>query len=164
MISFLDWVSRVTTVIFLISLIYGIYAWFRGVLPALIRLGNGLAKRKSAIFAKGDHLRGLESLLSDSKLFNRRNMIDITSDNDFGRAERATVFLVYWDDWQDKIDKILNLKKDDTALIVYAPSGPRSIPDDKLKELDGRRNVTLANFRGRLLNDIVVSLMTTGYE
>jgi hypothetical protein len=163
-VDILDWVGRVTAILFLLTLAYGIYAWSRGILPALIRLGNGLSRRKIAIFAKGDHLRGLESLLSDSKLFNRNNVIDISAESDFGRAEQATLFLVFWDDWQDKIDKILSLKKDGTALIVYAPSGPRSIPEDKLKELDGKRNVTLANFRGRLLNDIVVSLMTSGYQ
>ena len=164
MLTILDWIGYVTSVIFLLTLAFGIYAWLKGILPALIRLGNGLSKRKIAIFAKGDHLRSLESLLLDSKLFDRKNVIDFSSESDFGRAVQATFFLGCWDDWQDKLDKILSLKKDSTALVVYASSGPRSIPDDKLRELDGKRNVTLTNFRGRLLNDIVVSLMTTSYQ
>ena len=30
--------------------------------------------------------------------------------------------------------------------------------------LDKKRNVVVNNFRGRLLNDIVVSMITTSYE
>lgn len=162
MITFLDWVGYVTTVLFLLTLALGIYAWLKGILPALWRLGNGFSKRQIAIFAKGDNLKSLTSLLLDTKLFNKKNIIDISSDSDFGRAERGTLFLVSWDDWQDKIDEILRAKKDNTALVVYAPPG--SIPQVKMKELNNKRNVMLTNFRGRLLNDIVVSLMTTSYQ
>lgn len=164
MISILDWISRVTTVIFLVTLIYGIYAWVKGILPALSRLGNGLSKRRIAIFARGDHLRSLESLLLDTKLFNKKNVIDISSDSDLGRAEQATLFLIFWPDWQNQIAEILNAKKDTTALVVYAPQDLGAIPLDKMKELNSKRNVIVVNLRGRLLNDIVVSLMTTSYQ
>jgi hypothetical protein len=164
MITILDWVGRVTAVIFLLTLALGIYAWLKGILPALFRLGNGFSKRKIAIFAKGDNLKILMNLLVDTELFDKRNMIDISSGGDFGRAERATLFLIFWDDWQDKIDEILRAKKDNAALVVYAPKGPGSIPPDKFVELNSKRNVMVTNFRGRLLNDIVISLMTTSYQ
>ena len=164
MITILDWVGYVTSVIFLLTLALGIYAWLKGILPALIRLGYGFSKRKIAIFAKGDNLKSLVNLLLDSELFNKQNMIDISSTSDFGRAERATLFLIFWDDWQDKIDEILHAKKDSTALVVYAPKGPGSIPSDKFIDLNSQRNVMVTNFRGRLLNDIVISLMTTSYQ
>lgn len=162
-ITILDWVGWITAALFLVTLILGIYAWLKGILPALIRLGNGLSKRKIAIFAKGDNLKSLQDLLEDSKLFDKKNIIGISSTSDFGRAERATLFLIFWDDWQDKIDEILRAKKDNTALVVYAPK-QNSIPPDKFIELNSKRNVMVANFRGRLLNDIVVSLMTTSYQ
>ena len=164
MISILDWVGRVTAVIFLLTLVFGIYAWLKGIFPALIRLGNGFAKRKIAIFAKGDNLTSLKALLSDSGLFNEKNIIDISSNNDFGRAERATLFLIFWHDWQDKIDEIFSAKKDKTALVVYAPQDLGFIPQDKMKELNSKRNAIVTNFRGRLLNDIVISMMTTSYQ
>ncbi len=165
MIDILDWVSRVTTVIFLVTLIGGVYAWVRGILPALLRLGYGLSRRKIAIFADVDHMGSLESGLIDTKLFNKRNVIEILSDGDIGRAEQATVFLIFWHDWPSAvISEILAAKKDATALVVYAPLDLGRIPDDKLKALNSKRNVTLVNFRGRLLNDIVVSLMTTSYQ
>lgn len=162
-IDILDWIGRITSLIFIITLILGVVAWFRGILPALIRLGNGLSRRKIVIFAKGDHLRSLEASLLDSKLFDKKNVIDISDLSDFGRAEQGTLFLVYWDDWQDKITEILKRKKDFTAMIVYAPI-MNSIPRDKMEELNNERNVVVANLRGRLLNDIVSSLITTSYQ
>lgn len=161
-ITILDWVGYATTVIFLLTLALGLYAWLKGIIPPLVRLGNGLSRRKIAIFAKGDNLKTLVNLLEDTKLFNKKNVIDISSSGDFGRAERATLFLIFWDDWKDKIDEILLAKKDNTALVVYAPPG--SIPPDKFAKLDIQRNVMVTNFRGRLLNDIVISLMTTSYQ
>lgn len=163
-ILILDWVGRCTAAIFLLTLIYGIYAWVKGILPALIRLGNGLSKRRIAIFAKGDHLTSLEHLLLDSKLFNKKNVIQISSDSDLGRAEQATVFLVFWHDWQNQITDILNAKKVNTALVIYAPQNLGFIPPDKLKDLNNKRNVVVVNFLGRLLNDVVISLMTTSYQ
>lgn len=163
-LTILDWVGWISSALVVLSTVVGSIAWARGVFPALWRLGNGLSKRKIAIFAKGDNLINLRSMLLDSKLFNNKNIIDITSDSDLGRAEQTTLFLVYWHDWQNNISEILSAKKDTTALIVYAPQDLGFIPKDKMQELDKKRNVTVANLRGRLLNDIVVSLMTTSYQ
>lgn len=163
LIKAIGWISLATTFIVVVEAIVVVCAWINGILPALIRLGNGLSRRKIAIFAKGDNLGGLKNLLEDSKLFKKKNIIDISSEGDFGRAERATLFLVFWQDWQDKITEILNAKKGNTALIVYA-SEPRSIPDDKMKKLNLHPHTTIANMRGRLLNDIIISLIATSYK
>lgn len=122
LVVILDWVGRVTTALSLLALLYGIYAWFiKGTLPVLLRLGKGLSKRTIAIFAKGDHLSSLENLLLDSKLFDKKNIRGISSDSDLGRAEQATLFLVFWPDWQTQIREILPLVKNSTALVIYAP-------------------------------------------
>lgn len=164
MLDLIDWVGRVSTVIVIVSVILGFYAWGKGIFPALWRLGNGLSKRKIALLAKGDNLKSLKSLLVDSKLFNVRNIFEISSANDLGRAEQATLFLVYWHDWPNELDEILRVAKDTTALVVYAPQELGFIPQDKMKALNSKRNVMVSNFRGRLLNDIVTSLMTTSYQ
>jgi len=162
MITILDWVGYATAVYTIVTLALIIFAGLKGLILPLVRLGNGLSRRKIAVFAKGNNLNFLMNLLLDTKLFNKKNMIDITSSGDIGRAERATLFLIFWDDWKDKIDEILLAKKDKTALVIYAP--PRAIPDAEFAKLDSQRNVMVSNFRGRLLNDIVISLMTTSYQ
>src|SRR5690606_21114506 len=121
-------------------------------------------RRKIAIFAKADALASLEALFADSRLFSVKNMIPISSRGDFGRADQASVFLVHWPDWPHEIDEILRHKKDGTALLIYAPQAAGFVPPETMALLEHHRNVVLANLRGRLLNDVVVSLITSGYE
>ena len=152
-----------TTVLVVLTFLAGLYAWFRGIFPAILRLGKGLAKRKIAVFAKGDRLTSTRSLLLDSKLFNRKNIVEVTSSIEIGRAEDASVFLVFWHDWKDNIDQVLAHKKDNTALVVYAPQELGLIAGEHLKRISEVRNSTVTNFRGRLLIDLLVSMITTGY-
>lgn len=162
MVTFLDWVGYATTIWFLLTVVLGIYAVLTGVIPPLVRLGKGLSRRKIAIFAKSDNLKMLHNLLEGAKLFNKKNITDISSLGDLGRAEKSTLFLIVWNDWKDNMDEVLRTKKGDTALVIYAPPG--AIPQGEFAKLDTQLNVMVSNFRGRLLNDILVCLMTTGYQ
>src|SRR6266849_624880 len=108
--------ERITAGILVIALLAGIYGWSRGIIPAMVRLGNGFAKRKIAILAKGDQFISLKDLLVDSKLFKAKNIIQVSSKKDFGRAEQSTLYLVFWPDWQNELNEILQSKKDGDAL------------------------------------------------
>jgi hypothetical protein len=155
--------ENVATFVFVIGAVYAAYLWFIGVIPVLFRLGN-LRRRKIAVFAKGDASGSLVALFSDAKLFNKNNIIPITSAADFGRADKATIFVVHWPDWTGDLAQIIAMKGDQTPLIVYAPQTANPIPPDDVALLDEHRNVVVANFRGRLLNDVVSSFITTAYE
>lgn len=157
-------IGVIETIVLVVGIIWGFILWTRGVFPALYRLGNGLAKRKIAVFAKGDNVRSLRSLLTDSKLFREKNIFEITNAKDMGKAEKASVYLVFWHDWANDIAQILEKKPDTCALIVYAPYEKGRIPDEQMKNLDGKRHTAVTNFRGRLLNDIVTAMITTSYE
>lgn len=164
MIKILAVIGSIESIVLIIGIIWAIAMWTKGVAPALLRLGNGLARRKVAIFAKGDNLLSLKKLLIDSKLFSARNICEITKGEDIGAAEQATLYVVFWHDWINSIDEILKKKADGCALIVYAPRDLGHIPEDQMKKLDGHRNSAVTNFRGRLLNDIVTAMITTSYE
>ena len=152
------------TVVWLVLVGIGAWGTISGVFQVLIRIGRGLAKRKIAIFAKGDRIRSIRALLLDSKLFKLKNIVEITSLNDLGIAERASVFLIFWDDWKADLEKILYYKKDSTALLVYAPIESGNISEELMCRIGEQRNVTVTRFRGRLLNDIVISMITTSYN
>jgi hypothetical protein len=152
-----------SSLLVLCAAVYGVWLLARGIAPVLIRLGNGLARRKIAIFAKGDAAESLKGLLQDSKLFKNSNLICVRTEGDLGKAEPASVYLVHWPDWSHNIDQILNSKNDKTALVVYAPPG-NPVPIDVMARINGFRNATLVNLRGRLMNDVVLSLITTSYE
>lgn len=160
----LDYIGYASIIISVLIFLFAIVTWAKGILPALLRLGNGLAKRKIAIFAKSDNLSSLKSLLLDSKLFSKGNIIEVTTKSDFGRAEEATLYLVFWHDWQNQIDDILRQKADGTALIIFSPQELGFIPKDSMAKLSEKRNTIVTNFRGRLLNDIVASMISTSYE
>jgi len=162
--TILDFSGYISTIIVLVAVITGAIILIRGISPVLYRLGNGLAKRKIAIFAKGDNAVSLKSLLTDSKLFRQKNIFEITSKEDIGKAEEASIYLVYWHDWADDISEILNQKPDKCAMVVYAPYDKGKIPDEQMKNLDGKRHTAVTNFRGRLLNDIVTAMITTSYN
>jgi hypothetical protein len=161
-LNVLNVLGYISTILVILSAIYIFILWLRGIVPVLVRLGNGLARRKIVIFAKGDTLNSLKDLLHDSKLFNQTNVTGISLEGDIRKCESATMFLVYWPDWHEHIDAILRCKTDGIALVVYAPPG--SIPQEAMAKLGNERNVTVSNFRGRLLNDIVISMITTSYE
>jgi hypothetical protein len=150
--------------IIIATIIWAIVLWAKGISPALFRLGNGLARRKIAVFAKNDNLSSLENLLLGSSLFYKKNILGITKKDDVGIAEGATLFLVFWHDCSEFIDEILQKKPDSCALIVYAPRNLGPIPEDQMIKLDGHRNTAVSNFRGRLLNDIVTAMITSSYE
>ena len=160
----LELLRYVPVVVSLVLVTGGVVLWAKGIGPVLLRLGMGLARRKIAVFAKGNMAASLESLLLDSRLFSQRNLVPIRHDGDIEKARSATLFIVYWPDWSESLKEILAQKSDAVALIVYAPQDGGSIPSDAIGELNKRRNVVISNFRGRLLNDIVVSMITTSYE
>lgn len=162
--SVLELLRYVNVVVSLILVTTAVVLWAKGIGPALLRLGMGLARRKIAMFAKGDMAGSLESLLLDSRLFSKRNLVPIRHDGDIDKGRSATLFVVYWPDWSESLKEILAQKSDGAALIVYAPQNKGSIPSDALAALNRKRNVVVCNFRGRLLNDIVVSMITTSYE
>ncbi|WP_297162160.1 hypothetical protein [Thermogemmatispora sp.] len=166
LLAVIDWIGRILTILALIAFVLSIYEWSRGVLKVLYRLGHGLARPKIAIL--GDKGNTIKSTLETSRLFNERRLILISSVDDLGRAESASLWLFHWwgeDPWGEKaLERVLNFKKDSTALIVYAPhqEDRKSIPrlsDQMMEELSRHRHTIVNNFRGRLLNDVIVSLM-----
>jgi hypothetical protein len=160
---FLNWAGYVTTAIVLVLVVRRIVFWAQGISPALRSLGNGLRKRKIALFARNENLAGIREALLRSKLFREENIFGIQRPEDIGSAKDASVFVMYWPDWANHLDTILNKKDDATPLIVYCPRIVR-IPDGDMEKIDEHRNTAISNFRGRLLNDIVTSMVTTSYE
>lgn len=162
-LKILDIVGYISTILLILTITAAIWAWFRGILPSVLRLGVSLSKRKIAIVAKAGNATSLSSLLVQSKIFRNGNILAVNSINDLGMLEEASIILVHWSDFKDNYQAILNKKRDSDALIVYAPQDEGRVPDEVINELSKHRNVTINNFRGRLINDVFVSMITSGY-
>ncbi len=151
-----------TTLLAVIGLLCTVFKVAKGLLPVWFRLGMGLAKRKIAILAE-EQSSDLKDLLVDSHLFSPKNIILVGKES-LKKAEVATMFLVHWEPFKSHIDQILDIKKDSDALIIYAPQKEGFIEQEDMTKLTSQRHTIIVNFRGRLLNDIYTSMITTSYE
>ena len=164
LISVLGIVGTIDTVVLILLVARRLVLWIKGISPVLYRLGDGLANRSIAVFAKNDNLTSLKSLLIQSKLFREQNILSITKSDDLSTAEQASVYLMYWPDWKEHTAEILHMKPNSCPLVVYAPLNGGRIPEAEMVNLDDKRHTAVTNFRGRLLNDIVTAMITTSYE
>ena len=156
-------VGGVATLLMVGGFLYMLYLIVSGVVPVWVRLGLGLSKRKVAIFSNQDG-DSLKDLLIDSKLFKAKNIITIHKDS-IEKAESANIFLVRWTGYEDKMQDVLAMKKDNIGLVVYAPPNEGRINDQPLLDkINSKRNSLLVNYRGRLINDIIVLLISVSYD
>ena len=155
-------VGGLTTLLAVLGLFCTALKVAKGLLPVWFRLGMGLSKRKIAILAEAQS-SDLRDLLVDSRLFNSKNII-IVGKESIKKAESATMILVHWEPFKSQIDQILEIKKDSDALIIYAPQKEGLLEKEDLAKLTSQRHTIIVNFRGRLLNDIYTSMITTSYE
>ncbi len=140
---------------------YVLYIVARGVLPVWYRLGIALSRRKIAILAVGDDYDNLKNVLIDSKLFKAKNIKKIEKSSILS-AKNESLLLVHWESYKESLDAILENKQDTAALIIYAPAGKNRIDNESMEKMSQHRNITIVNFRGRLINDMFVSMITSG--
>lgn len=155
-------ISGIETLLAIIVFAYTLYLILRGVVPVWYRLGIGLSKRSIAVFAEPSEFTKLESMLLSSGIFRKKNIIPVTKDS-LAVAKDHTVFLIHWNEFKDKLGDIVAMKDDSTAMVVYAPTNEGRIEDKEMGFINSQRNSIVVNFRGRLLNDILVSMITTAY-
>ncbi len=151
----------IATLFSLLALGFTVYLWARGILPVWWRLGIGLSTRKIAIFADKE-FDNLKDVLVDSKLFRESNIVRIDTES-IKRAEGCPLLLVHWKAFENQIDDILHIKRDFDALVIYAPHKDGPVPPEATEKINRHRNAILVNMRGRLLNDILTCMMTTGF-
>ncbi len=154
--------SGISSVIVIGTFFYSLFLYVTGVFPVLWRLGHGLSSRKIAVFAdsKFDELK---QILVDSGLFKAKNIIKIGKGS-IRKADDISLRLMHWDAYKDELQEILPMKKDLDVLIVYASQDEDRIDDASRDMINKHRNVIVVNFRGRLLNDVLTSMITTGYQ
>jgi len=112
------------------------------------------------VLAEGDDFNALSNLLIDSKLFKGKNIVQVTK-TEIGKVGKYSLLLAHWKSISPLLDSVLSEKRDEVGLIIYAPQEEGFIPKEDVTKINRHRNVIIVNFRGRLLNDVIVSLITT---
>jgi hypothetical protein len=101
-------------------------------------------------------------MLIDSGVFKESN-IDRIDLMDLAKAKKFDIYLVDWASSSSYINAIFDCRpSQQTPVIIFA--APKSIPDDELSSIANKSNTVIVNFRGRLMNDLLTSLVTTSYD
>ncbi len=155
-------INLILTVWGISTLIVVVLLFLWGLLPVLWRFGNALVHKKIVIYAKGDNASDLNDLIREMDIF-KGNIITVRSKDSVESAEKADIHLMRWCDAKVFLDKIVAKKKKNSAIIIYCPHEDGRLDDDAQKILNTYKHAVLVNFRGRLLNDIITSLVTIKY-
>ena len=68
----LELLRYVSVVVSLVLLTVAVVLWAKGIGPVLLRLGMGLARRKIAVFARGDMAGSLARIIQEGSDFGRK--------------------------------------------------------------------------------------------
>lgn len=155
-------IGGLTVVFAAIGIIYRIVCMTLGVTPLVFRVGKAIWRRKIAIVGSSESFKILNECITDSGIFKNRNVVHITTEN-IDKVKEYSILLVDWETSSSKIDQIFVARKNhNTAVIVFAKAG--TIPQEKMPEIANKSNTVVVNFKGRLLNDILNSLITTSFD
>lgn len=163
----LETVGLITTAVAIISFFIVVTGWLMGISPLLYRLGFGRWSRKIDIIADGDNFDSLKNDLVDTGIFREKNIRHI-SKSTLAKVKESNLGLVHYQSFTPtQLETILGNKKTGAGLVIYFPefSPPTQvIPNDMLKKINDHSFTTIVNFRGRLVNDILITLLSTSYE
>lgn len=159
-VGFINNYGTFATALVLLAVIWRIIRWFRGVVPLAIRAGN-IRGNHIAVFAKSDNYTELIASLDSTRLYNPKKFTQIPKVDSLDSSDGKNIFIVSWEDWGDDIQKILDKKTPKTGIVIYAKPG--IIPPDTMNMLQTYNFVTVTNFRGRLMTDLLTMALTIRY-
>lgn len=115
------------------------------------------------IVSTNDGGQTLKKDLVDSGVFREKN---VTVANDNSLADIKDNDLILYDYWElpECINDVLRNKQKGAGLIVYSPANNKRMPVDVVEMINKEPFTVLVNMRGRLVNDILVTLMSTSYD
>lgn len=93
----------------------------------------------------------------DSKLFNGKQ-IETCGSHSTDKASEADLLILYWPDCTDYFEKLNQARNKKNPVIIYTPS---YLDKMTLKRVNEIRNLILVQYRGRFLNDVFTTAITT---
>lgn len=141
-------------------------------IPKLVwRIAEGLENRKIAVVAAQESLERLKLLLLESELFEKDNISHVLPDA-LDKLDDVDLILLDYaalhsDDEQsvrEKLSELLRHKERGDGLIIYCKPPlriPNGTADDMYTAIGDTPNTVVVTQYGRLLNDILVMMMTT---
>ncbi len=164
--SFLEVVGLFAAATSVLVVLASVVCWVLGIGPLLYRLGLGRWDRKISVLASGDSYAPLRADLVSSGIFREKN-IEHIGQSDLAKVKERDLLLMHYGSFSvDQIKVIINNKNSGAGLIVYFPdfSPTNRVPNDVMSLINNEPHTVLVNFRGRLINDVLITLLSTSYE
>lgn len=158
----------ICAILLIIGILLNFIFWILGITPLIWRLGYGRWTRKIAIVANTETYNNLKKDLVDSGIF-RASRIQHITDQSLSDVKDHNLLLVHYQSFtEEDIKIILANKKSSAGMVFYfmgfSPQDGQTIPNEIRDKISNSANTSIVNFRGRLLNDIITTLITTSYE
>lgn len=128
------------------------------------RFGLALYGKKIMIISDSDDYRDIEEDLSNSGLIKKKNVLHI-SNKQLSKAKDALLLIVVYgylnnDDFQN----VVRNKNARCGLIVHCPPEKGRIAAEEMELLSKSAFTALCNFRGRLVNDVLLMMLSTSFK
>lgn len=133
-----------------------------GLFKPAYRFGKGIVWKKVFIVADANTRQELKGDLVRSGIIKKRNIVEKTDGQISDLTGARLLVLEYGYLGADKIQKIVADKCSDCGVLIYA--NPREIDDELMAKLNRSQHVSVVNFRGRLVNEILLLLISTSFS
>jgi len=159
-----EFVGALTILLAFLTGLLTFFGWTAGVFLVFKRLGLGRWYRKVLIIGSASETSSLKKDLIDSDVFRAKNISEADGRNLSDVKDASLILLDYWSLNENQVSVVLANKQKSAGLVVYSPMGKSRIPDDISERINNEPFTTLVNMRGRLVNDLLITLMSTSYE
>lgn len=162
---FFEIVGAATIVAAIIGGLATFFGWTMGIFMVMKRLGLGRWYRKVLIVSDASNGESLKDDLVSSGVFREKN-IRVVGENHVSEVKNYDLILLdYWaiEDTEKSLTAIKN-KRSHAGLVVYSPMKKGRIADKVTERINDEPFTTLVNMRGRLVNDLLITLMSTSYD
>lgn len=160
----LEFIGGVTIVVAIIGGLMTFFGWSAGVFMVMKRLGLGRWYRKVTILSDVNNGESLKKDLIDSGVFREKN-IKLIGENNISDIKSADLVLLdYWSISPEKALGAISNKQKHAGLVVYSPMKKGRIEDEVTARINDEPFTTLVQMRGRLVNDLLITLMSTSYD
>lgn len=160
-LGYLDLAFRVFGFIALVAVAGGAVV---GVTQALWRFGLALFGKKILVVADGEDFNYIREDLIDSGLIKSRNIEHVSNKHLEKTHDALLLIVVYGSLVSEDFRDVVKTKSSRCGLIVYCPPEKGHIEPQEMKLLSGSPFTALCNFRGRMVNDVLLMMLSTSFK
>lgn len=157
-------ISFILAMVGVVSLAFVVIGCISGLTQAIVRFGLALFGKKVAVFASADDFHVIKSDLASSGLVKEKNIERVSVEQRSSLNEALLIVFACRDDNKKHIKEVVVRKNPRCGLVVYCPDGPSALTHEEMAEINAAPFATVCNFRGRLINDILLMMLSTSFK